>query len=201
MKFPENMAQVADLGVDFLGFIFYPKSPRYMCNTLTKADLDSLPASIQKAGVFVNESLETILQHTTNFNLDIIQLHGNESPEMCQELRKNKLTVFKAFSVDENFDPSSISSYENAVDYLLLDTKTKGHGGSGRKFDWSILDKIKSEKPIILSGGIGPDDAKVINTLAHPNIVALDLNSRFEDEPGLKNTNSLQLFFNELENL
>lgn len=200
MKFPENMSQVADLGVDFLGFIFYPKSPRYMVDTLTKTDLESLPASIQKVGVFVNESPETILQHAVNFDLDIIQLHGNETPEVCQEIRKNGLTVFKAFSVDENFDPSCISPYEDVVDYLLLDTKTKGHGGSGRKFDWSILDRIKSEKPIILSGGIGPDDAKVINKLAHLNIVALDLNSRFEDEPGLKNTNSLQLFFNELEN-
>lgn len=198
MKFPNNMTDVADLGIDYMGFIFYPKSPRYMHDALQKKQLDRLPASIQKVGVFVNETEEAILQQAQNFGLDVIQLHGNETPDLCKVLKQNKLVIFKAFSVDSAFNPESIRPYEAVVDYILLDTKTKAHGGSGKKFDWDILEKIQTKKPLILSGGIGPEDASEIKALNHLNIHALDLNSRFEDEPGLKNIKLLTRFLNEL---
>lgn len=198
MKYPENMKEVAGLGVDYLGFIFYPKSPRYMPQTMEPADLLSVPSHIKKVGVFVNEELETILKHAHNYGLSMIQLHGNETPDICEQIQHQGLEVLKAFSVDASFTSNLIKPYEQNVDYVLLDTKTKGHGGSGQKFDWSILNNLETDKPVILSGGIGPDDAEPIHQLLNKNIFALDLNSRFETEPGMKNIEQLQKLLREI---
>ena len=180
MKYPENILEVSQLLPDYLGFIFYEKSSRYFEGTIPE-----IPKSIKKVGVFVDENEENIIQKIEKHNLNMIQLHGRESPELCSKLQKI-VSVIKVFSVDDDFNFQELEKYENACDYFLFDTKGKLHGGNGETFNWQILKKYKSEKPLFLSGGIGIDEIDKINQLDLP-IFAIDINSKFEIEPGLKN--------------
>ena len=180
MKYPENILEVSQLLPDYLGFIFYEKSSRYFEGTIP-----DLPKSIKKVGVFVDENVKNIIQKIEKHNLNMIQLHGRESPELCSNLQKI-VPVIKVFSVDDDFDFQELEKYENACDYFLFDTKGKLHGGNGVTFNWQILKKYKSEKPLFLSGGIGIEEIDKIKKLDLP-IFALDINSKFEIEPGLKN--------------
>ena len=193
MKFPENIKSVAALQPDFMGFIFYPKSPRY-AEPLDIDALNSLPKSIKKIGVFVNETEENILTIVTKYKLDGVQLHGSELVELCKELRKSGLIILKAFPIAEAYNFRVTKTYEGSCDYFLFDTKTEAYGGSGVKFDWTILDEYKGETPFLLSGGIAADDVDVILKIEHPKFAGIDLNSRFEVNPGLKNVEILKEF-------
>lgn len=193
MLYPENISEVTQLSIDMIGLIFYGKSPRY-AGMLHPDNLSVIPRHIDKVGVFVDETLENILMIAGRFDLQIIQLHGNESPELCGRLRSYKYKVVKVFSISDRIDNDKILQYENYCDYILFDTKTSQHGGSGKQFDWTILSTYNCSIPYFLSGGIGPDDMKIIRQLSSGKLYAVDLNSRFEIKPGLKDINKLAEF-------
>ena len=200
MRNPENIQVVVQLPISFMGFIFYPKSKRYVGDDFDPKILLSIPKNIQKVGVFVNESFETILKKSQKYHLDFIQLHGQESVEMCRELRKHHLGIIKVFGVGEAFDFSVLKAYKSCCDYFLFDTKTPEHGGSGKKFSWEILQNYDNETPLFLSGGIGKYDTNEIKKLDFLNIEALDINSKFELSPALKNADDIHFFIESLKN-
>ena len=199
MKIPENILAVAALQPDFMGFIFYPKSPRF-AEPLDIATLNALPQSIKKIGVFVNENMENILTFVYKYKLDGVQLHGTELVGMCKEFRESGLIVIKAFPIAEAYNFKVTKPYEGACDYFLFDTKTDAYGGSGLKFNWKMLDEYKGQTPFLLSGGIAADDAEAILKIEHPKFAGIVLNSRFELKPGLKNIDLLKTFILELKN-
>lgn len=192
MKYTENIQEVATLQPDYLGFIFYEKSPRYF-----NGKLPELPKSIQKVGVFVNATMNDILKKIKEYDLQVVQLHGNETPEVCEVLKIINVEVIKAFSVADNFDFETLAPYESVCDYYLFDTKGENPGGNGTTFNWEILKNYPSKKPFFLSGGIGLKEINKIKQLDLP-VHALDVNSKFEIEPGLKNTQLLKELQNEL---
>jgi phosphoribosylanthranilate isomerase len=193
MRAPGNIAALMGLQPDYMGLIFYAKSPRYVAG-LQAADVQNLPSAVLKTGVFVNEKVEIVNGLISQFNLNVVQLHGNESAEVCQQLR-SKATVFKAFGIDEKFKFDQLTPYANSVDYFLFDTKTKVHGGSGRTFDWSVLNNYKLEVPFFLSGGLSLENLENVRHIKHPAFYGVDLNSRFETEPGLKDIDKLREAF------
>jgi phosphoribosylanthranilate isomerase len=193
LKQPENIKAVAALKPDYMGFICYGPSPRYI-DTLSSEVLQAIPGNIHKTGVFVNETTEAISSLIDQYGFDTIQLHGDESPEFAAAF-KGRVTVIKAFGVDNDFDFSKLTAYVNKVDYLMFDTKTTIYGGSGKVFNWDILNKYTLDTPFFLSGGISLDNIEEVKNITHPQFYAVDLNSRFEDEPGLKNIQKLEKAF------
>jgi len=181
-----------------IGLIFYPKSQRYVNNPKDIAKL-YIPPSIKKIGVFVNETKETILQKVKMYQLQGVQLHGDESPALCLALKQQKLLVLKALSILSVDDIKKSALYEGFVDYFLFDTKTQGYGGSGEKFDWEIINAYRGLTPFILSGGISPEDAETILSLKHARLAGIDLNSRFETSPGVKNVVLLKEFLQKIK--
>lgn len=198
MLYPANREEIEKLPVDFLGFIFYPKSKRYAGKDADRRLFDSAK---NKVGVFVDESCNEILSLAQRNGFKFVQLHGKEDPFVCRILKKNGLKVIKAFNLNEDFRFRILKDYESAVDYFLFDTKTRVPGGSGQKFNWDILGKYKESTPFFLSGGIKPDDAPKIRQISHSCLYGVDLNSGFEDEPGLKNVDKLKKFIDELQSV
>nr|WP_243694670.1 phosphoribosylanthranilate isomerase [Flavobacterium psychrotolerans] len=182
MKYPENIIEVGSLLPDYMGFIFWEKSSRFFDGTMP-----DLPQSIQKVGVFVDATLEEIISKIEKYNLNLIQLHGNESVEFCQNLKKLDIKIIKVFSVNDDFNFEVLKEYEAVCDYFLFDTKGELPGGNGVTFNWKLLEKYNLAKPFFLSGGIGLEDLEKIKKINLP-IHAIDVNSKFEMEPGLKNT-------------
>jgi phosphoribosylanthranilate isomerase len=199
MKDADNIkALIENIAPDFIGFIFYKKSPRYGVTLAAAKLIDELAPSILKVGVFVNETIEEILAIKEVYNLQAIQLHGNEISTFCEALKKDSI-VIKAFGIDEHFNFESLNAYKNAVDYFLFDTKVPQHGGSGTAFDWAILNQYQLDIPYFLSGGISManiSDLKVLNKKPY----ALDVNSKFELSPGLKDIAQLQLLKEKIVN-
>ena len=193
----DNFADVVALIPNFAGLIFYQKSPRFV-ELSQEPVLKQKLTDVKKVGVFVNADKDYILGRVSEYNLDLVQLHGNESPELCAEIRKS-LPVIKAFGISSESDLQSAEQYAQYVDYLLFDTKTKGYGGSGVKFDWQMLQNVNISQKILLSGGISLDDLEDIKALKINKLVGVDLNSRFEDAPGLKNIEKLKQAFNILK--
>jgi phosphoribosylanthranilate isomerase len=198
MRDLENIKQLVQLPIDYIGYIFYSKSKRYVGEKPNQTIFSSVPERIQKVGVFVNEKPEVVLETITTFKIQAVQLHGNETPEYCSNIKQEGATVIKAFAVGNDFNNSMLKAYESGVDFFLFDTATSTYGGSGKKFNWEVLQNIKIEKPYFLSGGIGPDDVKNVNQIKHPNLYAIDLNSKFEIEPALKNVEELKNFISNL---
>ena len=199
MKYPDNIREVSSLHPDFMGFIFYPNSPRYV-GQLDAGSLTSLPTSIKKTGVFVNENLENILTYIHKYKLDAVQLHGADNKKLCLKIKEEaKVMVIKAFAVMASYNLKVTKEYEDFADLFLFDTKTDLYGGSGQKFNWNILHDYHGEKDFLLSGGISPDDVKAIRKIEHPKMIGVDLNSRFEIKPGLKNVALLSQFIEELK--
>ena len=198
MREPKNIEQVAQLGVDMMGFVFYPKSPRYVSYVLARSDADR---KVCRVGVFVNDSIPEILDKIHSFSLNAVQMHGNESRELCEQLREanRDIKIIKAISVSNAGDIQKYKEYVGAVDYFLFDTNCKTVGGSGQQFDWQVLDEYDGDVPFLLSGGIGPEDAFRIRTFHHSQCVGIDLNSRFEIEPGVKDVEKLNKFLNEIK--
>ncbi|CAN1521840.1 TrpF Phosphoribosylanthranilate isomerase [Flavobacteriaceae bacterium] len=187
MKYPDNILEVGSILPDYMGFIFWEKSARYF-----DGDMPDLPKSIKKVGVFVNENIEVIEEKIAKYNLQAIQLHGQESVDFCSEIKAKfdtSIEIIKVFSADEHFDFSILKPFEAVCDYFLFDTKGKLPGGNGTTFDWRILENYPSKKPFFLSGGIGIEEMDSIYEISKTNlpIYAIDINSRFEIEPGLKN--------------
>ena len=183
MRDVDNIRQAGMAGMDWMGMIFWQKSARYVDNPDTAK---AIPEGVKKVGVFVNELPENIVEKADKYSLDIIQLHGSEEVDTIRELRlrlHDKVFV-KAISVSQTEDIRLAEMYDKEVDYLLFDTKCKSVGGSGRQFEWSILQNYKGDTPFLLSGGIGPDDAENVKAFKHPMMAGIDLNSKFELSPG-----------------
>lgn len=196
MKDSQNILRVAALQPDFMGFIFYPKSPRY-AEPLDIDALNELPESIKKIGVFVNADLEDILTIVYKYNLNGVQLHGAENVAVCKHIKDLGLLVLKAFPIADAHNFNVTKTYEGACDFFLFDTKTDAYGGSGLKFDWSILDAYTGDTDFLLSGGIAADDFLAISKINHLRFAGIDLNSKFEITPGLKDLKLLEGFLNE----
>lgn len=194
MKYPQNILEIETLLPDYMGFIFWEKSDRYF-----SGEIPELAETIKKVGVFVNQSQEKILGKVQKYKLQAVQLHGGESVSFCEELKINlnkEIEIIKVFSIDNNFDFEIIKPFENVCNYFMFDTKGKLPGGNGVTFDWEVLKKYKSKKPFFLSGGIGIEELIAIIEISKTNlpIYAIDINSKFEIEPGLKNKNLFNSF-------
>ncbi|MEN8123914.1 MAG: phosphoribosylanthranilate isomerase [Bacteroidota bacterium] len=202
MKYPENIKSVAVLQPDYLGFIFYERSKRNF-----EGEIPHISDKIKKTGVFVDTSIEIIIKKVNKYRLKAIQLHGEESVEFCRKLREElkdvTIEIIKVFSIGDTFDFSVLKIYEDVCDYFLFDTKGKEKGGNGITFNWELLKNYPNQKPYFLSGGIGLEEVKDIKeffkTEASKYCYALDINSKFEDEPGLKNIKDLKLFIKDLK--
>lgn len=195
MREPDNIAQVAELKPDYMGFIFYPESKRYVSD-LDEGILNKIPAGIKKTGVFVNSSVEQLVSTINDYHLDAVQLHGSESPELCRNLKLEGVEVIKAFGLDPAFDFAVLEKYEDAADYFLFDTRTVAYGGSGITFDWKMLKNYSSEKPFFLSGGLSAENLKDIEHIDNKQLYAVDINSKFESEPGVKDIEKVRTAIN-----
>lgn len=198
MRHQENIEEISSLKPDMIGFIFFPPSKRYAGEILDPSHLSCLPSSTKRTGVFVNETTDQILNIVSKYTLDFVQLHGNEPAEQCSLIRKKRLGVIKTFSISENFNFEKCSDYLPYTDYFLFDTSTPAYGGSGKKFRWEVLRNYKLAHPFFLSGGISADDTEKILDLSVEGFYGIDLNSRFETEPGLKNYKMLEKFISEI---
>ena len=201
MRDPKNIAEVVKASPDFIGFVFYPKSKRFAGMVPDPEVLKTVPAKVRKVGVFVNEKPEVIRQIIKDWALDVVQLHGQETPEDCMLMKQSGTIVFKAFSVDKLFDFSVLDAFCGSCDYFLFDTKGHLPGGTGRKFDWELLKNYTGSVSFFLSGGIGPDDLEAIRNFEHPRWRGLDVNSGFELSPALKDVEKVQQFIREIRNI
>lgn len=205
MKEPDNIRELVELKPDYVGFIFYPHSKRFVGNLNTDA-MSSISMSTKKTGVFVNETMDAMADEVIQFNLDAVQLHGDESAEFCRSFRiflhnmqtEKDVEIIKAFGIADGFDFNTLSDYEDFVDYFLFDTQTDDHGGSGKSFDWSILDNYHGKKQYFLSGGLSPENIQGIKELKDVRLYGVDLNSKFEIEPGVKNIVELKTAFDRI---
>ena len=206
MREAENIREVeqlsivnSQLSIDLMGFIFWPKSSRYVSERPAY-----LPTTCKRVGVFVDERIEEVQRIAKEYALDFIQLHGHETPDYIRQLDDPfsiincQLSIIKAFNIATADDFAACIPYEGLVDYFLFDTKGKSVGGNGEKFDWSVLKAYHGRTPFLLSGGIGPDDATRIKAIRHPRYAGIDLNSRFELSPALKDINKLKTFIQAL---
>ncbi len=196
MRDPQNIRDIALLKPDFMGFIFYPPSPRYLAS-VEAFPFDALKDTIT-TGVFVNATDFEIVNAIRSYKLKAVQLHGNENQEFCKSIRQLGVKVLKAVSVADDSDVANLQRYEGTVDYLVLDTKTSQYGGSGTQFNWDLLNAYTADIPFLLSGGIDEQDAKRIAQLHHPMLAGVDINSRFELEPGLKDVEKINRFLDRM---
>jgi phosphoribosylanthranilate isomerase len=192
MRDAANIKAVGKLMPDYMGFIFYPESPRFAGEVLDKQALLALPSNVKKVGVFVNPSRMEVIRMMARYQLDCIQLHGEESPEFCESIRIYG-TIIKAFGVDENFDFEITKEYNKVCSHFLFDTRTVVPGGSGTRFDWKLLFNYQGRKPFFLSGGIGTQNAKSFPDMRKrfKYLAGVDVNSHFEKEPGIKDVAKL----------
>ncbi len=197
----EQLKELQEIGVDYAGFIFYEKSPRFVGSHLMTSDqVKKAGLSIHKIGVFVNAGEEQIIQIVDEWGLDMVQLHGEESPVFCEKI-SNHVKTIKAFRVSDQESLSyKIIPYQNAVDYFLFDAMGKQYGGTGNQFNWDVVVSANISKPFFLSGGIGPNDISSIFSFAafNKNCFAVDVNSKFELEPGKKDMNLVKSFHGSL---
>ena len=198
MTDPRQVAGLEGLGASFAGFIFYEKSARFVVPKLDNPGEALGQTNIKRVGVFVNAPLEEVRQRIVEYGLDLVQLHGDESPDYCRELQA-EIPVIKAVRIGEATNlEKELERYEKVCDYFLFDTDSRQYGGTGQSFNWELLQNVSITKPFFLSGGIGPDDHEKIKAFQHPRLFALDLNSRFETAPGQKNMDSLKAFLQKL---
>jgi phosphoribosylanthranilate isomerase len=226
MRDAQNIRDVAALDIDLMGFIFYPKSPRFVSlissqagiipdysperlNMAVNADGKAgyiFPKRIKRVGVFVDEMPQTIITYVYNYSLDYIQLHGKETPTLIDNLRRTlvpdlvpDIKVIKAFGITSADDLQQCEAYEGYADLFLFDTRTPLKGGSGRQFNWSVLEAYHGRTPFLLSGGIGPEDADRVKAFHHPQCVGIDVNSRFETAPAMKDVELLSKFIKQIK--
>lgn len=189
MRDPNNILEVLDLQPDFMGFIFYRNSPRFVGDDFVVPE--PTRGATKRVGVFVDERTDVILEKVRSHGLDYVQLHGNETPDECRELKANGVGVIKVFSVDDSFDFSSTKQYSGVVEYFLFDTKGKYHGGNATRFSWDILSRYDQSVPFFLSGGITPQNVAEVKGLNEYNLFAIDVNSGMENRPAHKDTQKI----------
>lgn len=193
MKDAENIRSIETLGVDLIGMIFFPNSPRFVC-----AIPSYMPQKGKRVGVFVNAGVDEMLQTAEKYKLSTIQLHGDEPKETCNKLRAEGYQLIKAFQIAEAEDLKKTSEYDGLCDYYLFDTKSSSHGGTGKAFDWNVLQHYKESTPFLLSGGISLANIDRLAKFNHPQCVGFDLNSQFEISPGLKDAALIKQFINRI---
>ncbi len=221
MRDTDNIRAVSELDIDLMGFIFWPQSPRFVRMISSQAGIipdyslerlkkgqgkDDSPANrIKRVGVFVDDMPQSIITRVYNYDLDYVQLHGEESRVMIENFRRSVdpdikagVKVIKTISVEKPEDVDKYKEYVGVVDLFLFDTKCDCAGGSGEQFDWSVLERYDGDVPFLLSGGIGPDDVEKIKAFNHPQFAGIDLNSHFETEPGVKDVDKLKAFISAL---
>jgi len=191
LKDPENIRAVLALQPDYIGFIFYPSSKRFVGSSLD-ANWVAQMKGTNKTGVFVNADAEEVNTYVEQYRFQAVQLHGNEDPAYCAQLKATGITVIKAFGIDERFDWAYLGEYEPHVDYYLFDTQSKQHGGTGVRFDWKLLEGYAFEKPFFLSGGLNAENIHEAWKMGDNRLYALDLNSKFETAPGMKDIQLLK---------
>lgn len=198
MREPHNIRAVEQMAApDWMGFICYERSPRFVATRPAYMPCNG----IKRVGVFVNPTLDYVALRARELELDMIQLHGSETLDFCAKVKSAlQLPIIKAVSISAASDLPAQAVAPDVIDYYLFDTKCSGYGGSGQQFDWSILSHYHSNKPFLLSGGIGPDDAAAISAMSHPRCIGIDLNSRFETAPAIKDTSSLTKFITYIRN-
>ena len=198
LKSRGNITEVLEYKPDFIGFIFYDSSPRYFGEEIESSFIQNISIS-KKVGVFVNESEIKMLDIASRYGLDYLQLHGNETAEFCKQIQKS-IPVIKAFQIDNDFDFSILKEYEDACTYFLFDSKSKQYGGSGETFNWEKLNEYKLQKPFFLSGGIDLNNVEQVMLLKSefPNLYTVDVNSKFETEPGIKDVVKIKLLSNKI---
>ncbi len=192
----KQLQQLDGLDIDFAGLIFYKESPRYIGDKIPKKELKKADFDLKKVGVFVNPEMIDVLDAIDDYGLDVVQLHGDESTEMCEDLG-SEVEVIKAFRVQDGADiDKMVAKYDAVCDYYLFDTGglKENFGGTGKQFDWTLLSKAKIEKPFFLSGGISLEDAARVKTFKHPDLFGVDINSRFETAPGVKDMKMILQF-------
>ena len=209
MRSPENILGLLALPVDWMGMIFYPKSKRYVGTELSPEWISAQASQfdlVKKVGVFVNASIEEVLNATHDYQLDFVQLHGDEAPQYCAELQSiwaigtvREAKLIKAFSVDEAFDFSTTTAYTNYCSYFIFDTKGPGYGGTGKTFSWELLANYEGLTPFLLSGGIDESMTDQIKALNFPQLAGVDINSRFEVEPGVKDLEMVRRFLDQMK--
>jgi phosphoribosylanthranilate isomerase len=198
MRDADNIKALLDLQPDFMGFIFYDKSPRYVGDELDETLLKSFPKQVKKVGVFVNNTQSFILDKVRRYNLDFVQLHGEEMPNFCRDLQLKGVNVIKAFSVHEQFNFMMLNNYKPWCDFFLFDAKGQSKGGNGVTFDWKMLSRYDNDKPFLLAGGIDLENVTEVLNLRENGlkIYGVDVNSRFEVAPGEKNVSQLAQLIN-----
>jgi phosphoribosylanthranilate isomerase len=207
MREAANIQAVGFLPIHFMGFIFYEKSSRYVTDDIDT--VSTCPEDLTRVGVFVDADIDFVLEKIDKHELNAVQLHGKEAPQYLEDFSSklkaklkmeaiNDIEIIKAFSVDEHFDFDVLKPYEGLVNYFLFDTKTPQHGGSGQKFDWSILGKYDLDIPFLLAGGISEQDVDLVKSLNIKQLYGLDLNSKFEISPALKDVEKLRKFLQEI---
>jgi phosphoribosylanthranilate isomerase len=189
MREPQNVEAVGAQAIDFMGFIFYPHSPRFVGNDFK---MPPLPKQVKRVGVFVNEHPDVVFNHAKNHSLDLVQLHGSETADEVKQLSLRDIRVIKAIGVNEQTEFTGLSSFVPYIDYFLFDTKSIMYGGTGKLFDWSVLSKYALPVPFLLSGGIGEEQVKSIQQFQHPKFVGVDLNSKVELSAGVKNPETIE---------
>ena len=195
---PQQVTALDDMGVTFAGFIFYPKSPRYMAMKIDAEKIRQIKGKIIKVGVFVNPTYEELMKTVDDYRLDMVQLHGDETPKFCDKIA-DYISVIKAFRLsDDDSLPHMTQSYTEVCDFFMFDTLGAGYGGTGKKFEWNMLEKSPPVKPYFLSGGIESGDeqklSEFITTAAGEKLFAVDINTKFEIGPGVKDVNSIRKF-------
>ena len=200
MKYPKNINDVGTLLPDYMGFIFYQNSKRFVGDDFPSKSFKKLPKSIKKVGVFVNQSLERMLEIHNKYSFDTFQLHGNESVETCANLKEKGVEIIKVFLVDNDFDFEQTKPYESVCDFYLFDTKTDNYGGSGVAFNWEILENYTQTKPFFLSGGLGLHNYNQIKKIEHSLLIGLDFNSRLEDDKHKKIIEEVSEIINSIRN-
>lgn len=203
MTKPEQVKQLDEMGVEFAGFIFYPKSPRYVFKSMPATEIKKIRGKINKVGVFVNADADEILKTVDACGLYLVQLHGDENPRVCERIA-NYVSVIKAFRISEDDNIEwKIREYYDAVDMYMFDTEGVGYGGTGKKFNWHLLKGQNIRKPFFLSGGISPDDAENLKTFqtdaVAKDLFAIDINSKFEIMPGVKNMELVKKFVEQVK--
>lgn len=197
LKFPENIREIDRLKIGYLGFIFYEKSPRFIERSMYP-EIANIVTSADKAGVFVNEGYEQIIEIMKSCKLNLVQLHGEEPVELCIRLQKDGYKVCKVFSIADKYDFEECKAYEPYCEFFLFDTKCPEVGGCGMQFDWSLLEYYKGECPFMLSGGISPQSSEMLKSITHPQFTGIDLNSRFESSYALKDLTLLKKFLSKI---
>ncbi len=196
---PENIREISETGIDFAGFIFYPESKRFVGHKPDVSLFNNVPESVTRVGVFVNEIPARIMDISIISGLPIVQLHGDEDPDYCKAIRSSGLKVIKAFRIASEINMEYLNIFNDVCDYFLFDTASESYGGSGRKFDWRILNGLRIEKPFFLGGGIGPEDTEELEKIENPMFFAVDINSRFEIKPGIKDAEKIKDFIKKLK--